>query len=179
MTETERNGTENRPTAKALNLQLSLDPDQATEFMNWLSQVVETSIAASLVGQKREPGTQSHVPDANGPRPAPETKVKGIDVSDAARAKAADLRIDLLLGKIPDSTGILLDTKVTARLLDISPATLDRLRAVGGIPEPVRVGGRIIRWRLAELLEWIEAGCPPRKFWDYKGQGTSQKRAGR
>lgn len=129
-------------------------PDQAAEFMGWLRQVVETSVAASLAGQK----------------------TRGVDVSDAARAKAADLRIALLLGKIPDSPGILVDAATTAKLLGISRSSFFRLLSMEAVPEPVLLGGKIGRWRLAELLEWIEAGCPPRSFWKYKGHGASPKR---
>ncbi|OAI48430.1 hypothetical protein AYO44_06865 [Planctomycetaceae bacterium SCGC AG-212-F19] len=106
-------------------------------------------------------------------------KTKGVDLSDAARTKAADLRIALLLGKIPDSPGILIDAATTAKLLGISRSSFFRLLSMEAVPEPVLIGGKIGRWRLAELLEWIEAGCPTRSFWKYKGHGTSQKRAGR
>ena len=177
MTDTEKNCTANRSSSKPFNLQLPIDPDQATEFMGWLRQVVEAAVAASLAGQKKEPGTQPA--DLNGPRLAPEVKAKGIDVSDRAKAKAADLRIDMLLGKIPDSPGILIDATTTAKLLGISRSTFFKLLSMEAVPEPALIGGKIGRWRLAELLEWIDGGCPPRRFWNYKGQGNSKRRAGR
>ncbi|OAI48431.1 hypothetical protein AYO44_06870 [Planctomycetaceae bacterium SCGC AG-212-F19] len=52
MTDTERNGSRNQPSSKSLDLQLSIHPDHATEFMGWLRQVVETTLAASLAGRR-------------------------------------------------------------------------------------------------------------------------------
>ena len=164
---------------KPLNLHLSIDADQTTEILGWLRQVVETSIAANLAGLKQEQVQQPPLEKADDPRPSCEASPRKVDLPDAAKAKAGDLRIDLLLGKIPEATGILIDTATTAKLLGISSRTLYRLNDEKATPEPVRIGGKIIRWRLAELLEWIEAGCPPRKFWNYKGLGASHKRAGR
>ncbi len=36
---------------------------------------------------------------------------------------------------------------------------VENLVRSGRMPEPVYLG-RIPRWRLAELMDWIEAGCP-------------------
>jgi predicted DNA-binding transcriptional regulator AlpA len=52
-----------------------------------------------------------------------------------------------------------------ARLCGTSPRTWDRLASSGRTPRPVRLGGRPL-WRLAELAEWISAGCPDRDTWD-------------
>jgi predicted DNA-binding transcriptional regulator AlpA len=46
------------------------------------------------------------------------------------------------------------------RLLDRSKASLERDLAAGRIIAPVRCGGSR-RWRLAEVREWIQAGCSP------------------
>lgn len=35
------------------------------------------------------------------------------------------------------------------------------------IPAPVRVNG-FIRWRRQEILDWIEAGCPPQSKWMWR-----------
>ncbi len=48
-----------------------------------------------------------------------------------------------------------------ARLLDISTRALWRLRSAGRLPQPIRLGGAV-RWRLAEIKQWIAAGCPAR-----------------
>ena len=36
---------------------------------------------------------------------------------------------------------------------------VDRLADAGRLPRPIKLGA-LIRWRRAELLEWLDAGCP-------------------
>jgi predicted DNA-binding transcriptional regulator AlpA len=50
-------------------------------------------------------------------------------------------------------------------LLGVGSRTVRRLDDSGQLPQPVRVGGSI-RWRLSELRQWIDAGCPPRQRWE-------------
>lgn len=52
-----------------------------------------------------------------------------------------------------------------AKYLGVSRATLFRLRAAGRMPKPVKVGG-IVRWRVEDVREWVDAGCPPLNEWD-------------
>ena len=47
-----------------------------------------------------------------------------------------------------------------AELLNISERTLYRLKSRGSLPAPVQLGGSV-RWRRAEILEWVACGCPP------------------
>jgi excisionase family DNA binding protein len=56
---------------------------------------------------------------------------------------------------------LLLDVRTVARLLNVSVRTIHRLKATGEMPAPVRLGGRVL-WRRAELLAWLEVGCPSR-----------------
>lgn len=64
-------------------------------------------------------------------------------------------------GQPPEETGStrLLSADKLAERLDISVRTLWRLRAVGKLPAPIRLGGSV-RWRLDTIQSWIEAGCP-------------------
>lgn len=50
-------------------------------------------------------------------------------------------------------------------LLGISQASLRRHRAAGLVPAPLEIGGRVL-WLEAELLAWLDAGCPDRKTWE-------------
>jgi predicted DNA-binding transcriptional regulator AlpA len=50
-------------------------------------------------------------------------------------------------------------------VLRVSRATLDRLRAAGRLPRPVRLGGQW-RWLREEIEAWTRAGCPPRTEWE-------------
>ena len=53
----------------------------------------------------------------------------------------------------------LLDVDAVARLLTCSPRTVWRLSDAGKMPAPVRIG-RLARWPLKLLTEWIGEGCP-------------------
>lgn len=66
----------------------------------------------------------------------------------------------------------LLDVRAVAALLGAcSTRHVFRLADAGRMPKPIKLGG-LVRWRRAEVLEWIAAGCPNR---DRCGQ---EKRAG-
>lgn len=52
-----------------------------------------------------------------------------------------------------------------AGMLSISERTLRRLLDAGKLVRPVRIG-RSVRWRLAEVREWIDAGCPGLREWE-------------
>lgn len=53
----------------------------------------------------------------------------------------------------------LIDVKAVAALLGCSTRHIYRLTDAGRMPAPVRLGA-LIRWRRAEIDEWITAGCP-------------------
>lgn len=54
---------------------------------------------------------------------------------------------------------LLISAPELAKILDISPRSVWRLHSAGKLIAPIRLGGAV-RWRLAEVLEWIELGCP-------------------
>lgn len=56
---------------------------------------------------------------------------------------------------------------VAAELIGISRTTFWRLHSEGKVPSPIRFG-RATRWRRAELVAWVRAGCPPRDKWIWK-----------
>src|SRR5262245_21902302 len=43
-----------------------------------------------------------------------------------------------------------------AGLLAISDAQLDRMVAEGRFPKPLKVGKRMVRWRVRDVHEWLE-----------------------
>ncbi|TXH13088.1 MAG: DNA-binding protein [Hyphomicrobiaceae bacterium] len=53
----------------------------------------------------------------------------------------------------------LLTTKQAAELLGLGERTLWRYSNSGRAPAPIRIGSTV-RYRRAELLEWIADGCP-------------------
>lgn len=54
----------------------------------------------------------------------------------------------------------LLDVVQVGALLGCSPRHVYRMVEHGKMPLPVRLGA-LVRWRRAELMEWLNAGCPP------------------
>jgi predicted DNA-binding transcriptional regulator AlpA len=46
-----------------------------------------------------------------------------------------------------------------AQLLGISVRSVWRLHSAHRIPEPIRLAGNV-RWRVAEIQAWVDAGCP-------------------
>lgn len=59
----------------------------------------------------------------------------------------------------PTAHAELLDVRQVAKLLKCSTRTVWRLADGGRMPAPIKVAA-LRRWRLAELLDWIEADCP-------------------
>ncbi len=53
----------------------------------------------------------------------------------------------------------LINANQLAELLNISERTLYRLKSIGQLPVPIVLGGSV-RWRLSEIRQWIEMGCP-------------------
>lgn len=60
---------------------------------------------------------------------------------------------------------LLIDARAAAELLNIGESTLWKLHSQGRIPNPMRLGGRVVRWRREELEAWVRAGCPARHLW--------------
>ena len=65
----------------------------------------------------------------------------------------------------PESDRLALPAGEVAKLLGISERHLWALNSSGRLPRPVRLG-RAVRWNLAELRAWLEAGCPERSRWE-------------
>jgi prophage regulatory protein len=54
----------------------------------------------------------------------------------------------------------LLRSAEAARMLSIGTRTLWRWSRSGKMPRPIKIADGTVRFRTAELREWIEAGCP-------------------
>jgi predicted DNA-binding transcriptional regulator AlpA len=68
-------------------------------------------------------------------------------------------------GGTPASTPFAVEAKEAARLCGVSRATWYKLRKAGKVPRPVRLGRRTI-WRVDELREWMDSGCPALMKWE-------------
>jgi predicted DNA-binding transcriptional regulator AlpA len=60
---------------------------------------------------------------------------------------------------------LLIDIKSLAKMLGRSERALWRDQSAGRLPRPVALGG-MTKWRVAEIREWVAAGCPDRKTWE-------------
>ncbi len=60
----------------------------------------------------------------------------------------------------PGVAAELLDVGAVAALLGCSKRTVYRLADAGRMPRPLKLG-QLVRWRRAEVLEWIAEGCQP------------------
>ena len=60
----------------------------------------------------------------------------------------------------------LISAESLAKRLEISLRSVWRYRSQGRLPEPVRIGGGVLRWRVREVDEWIQQGCPTLEEWN-------------
>lgn len=51
---------------------------------------------------------------------------------------------------------LLVGSAELARLLSVSKRTVERLQTEGCLPECVRIGKTGVRWRLADIREWVD-----------------------
>ena len=137
-------------------LEFTIDDREIGGVMERFRQIVEATVAEQLKKARGEAAqAKDAVPTSSPTAPTPD----GTDLPPAERLKARDVRTALLLGKIPEDTGMLVDVKTAAKLLCVSAQTLYRLRDLKAMPQPVRLGSSV-RWFLAELIEWVDEGCP-------------------
>lgn len=59
----------------------------------------------------------------------------------------------------------LVDVVEAAAMCRMSRTMFYKLHSSGRTPRPVKLG-TLTRWNRRELLDWIEAGCPPRAKWE-------------
>jgi predicted DNA-binding transcriptional regulator AlpA len=67
-----------------------------------------------------------------------------------------------------DDTALLIDDRACAALAGVSRSTWHVLRAAGRVPPCVRLGAgkrKIVRWKRAEVVAWIDACCPDGSTW--------------
>src|SRR5262245_2644714 len=65
---------------------------------------------------------------------------------------------------------LLIDITGLAALLARSVPSLHRDDAAGRLPAALRIGGSK-RWRYAEIVEWVELGCPSRSEFEVLHRG--------
>ena len=67
--------------------------------------------------------------------------------------------------QVEASERLAIPASAVAKLLSISERHVWALNTSGRLPRPARYG-RAVRWNLAELRAWQDAGSPPRDRWE-------------
>ena len=53
-----------------------------------------------------------------------------------------------------------IDSAELAKFIGVSQNTIKRWSRNGDMPQGRRVGPRLLKWDRAEIMDWMEAGCP-------------------
>ncbi len=69
-----------------------------------------------------------------------------------------------------DKTPLALSASELAARLNVSLRHIRRMDAAGKVPKPVRLGASV-RWSVAEIEAWLEAGAPDRSTWEAMREG--------
>lgn len=150
--------------AHTLDVGFTVSQETTGQLFEELRRLIKEAVREELSGHTSKPHESN---DKDAAPDQPRTLPPGVDLPTSEQLKAKDLRMALLLGKLPEDVGLLINFDTAAKLLSINRRTLDRLVSAQEIPPPIRISGRMRRWRVTELLEWIEAGCPHPKHWSY------------
>ena len=54
----------------------------------------------------------------------------------------------------------LLTTKEVAKMVNAGERTVWRWSRSGIMPAPLKIGGKAVRFRRADITAWVEEGCP-------------------
>ncbi len=60
----------------------------------------------------------------------------------------------------PATDSLLVDVKDFGLLIDVSTATVWRMRSAGKLPPTVNLSAGCVRWRRADIERWVSLGCP-------------------
>lgn len=105
------------------SLNFGLDPETKARLLDLFKETLEVTLKKTLAEMAASVPLTSQSP--------------GTELKPQDKLKAADLRIAFLLGKLPEDSGLLIDTKTFAQLLSISTRHLTRLQDLNAVPEPI------------------------------------------
>jgi hypothetical protein len=92
----------------------------------------------------------------------------------AHRTRTAPTRPHGPADAAPADGVLLVDVHAVGRLLSCSARHVEDLHREALMPAARRLG-RLLRWDVAELREWVTAGCPDRQTWEAQKAGDSVK----
>jgi predicted DNA-binding transcriptional regulator AlpA len=67
--------------------------------------------------------------------------------------------------KSNQSDALLIDAVRLAELLTCSRRHVEQMDCTGKLPRPIRLG-RLKKWRMSEVMDWLAAGAPARDQWE-------------
>jgi len=84
--------------------------------------------------------------------------------SEAVRVATPDVTKAYPNGAI-EPEPLAIDAAEVGKLFGVSERHVWAMNSRGRLPRPIRLG-RAVRWRVAELRDWLAAGCPERSRWE-------------
>jgi predicted DNA-binding transcriptional regulator AlpA len=147
-----------------VGLTVLLDPPTMNLLMERLRAVIRQALAEEL--PKVRIGQHDGKAAPSVPELITAAAASGVDLSQQAKAKAAELRGSILPAKAQADDGGLIDLKTLARLMNVAQRTVYAFLSERAIPKPIHISGRLTRWRADEIRSWIESGCPPQDEWE-------------
>jgi predicted DNA-binding transcriptional regulator AlpA len=164
---------------KQFQLTVNVGGDVTEAVAEVIRQAVSDNLAVlveAAVQSAMEKARPAQLEEPRSPSMPSQSTSAGVSLTPLDKTSARELRAAYLLGHLPENGSLLIDTKQVSKLLNISPRTIFRLHQEKAMPEPIRLGTRI-QWRVRELIEWVEADCPPQRSWKYsEGHGTTTRK---
>lgn len=127
---------------KQLQIGITVDEESLSTIVELLTQIVERGTArqTEVVLKLAETwASRTEIPARASAEPAPTIP----PVEDAPSKEKSGL----------------IDANEVAKLLDVSPRMVWRLRDSGKMPRPTKIGS-LVRWPREVIEDWIAAGCP-------------------
>lgn len=76
----------------------------------------------------------------------------------------------------PQPEPMLLDTAAVAALLGVHTRTVERLRASGRMPRPIKLGTKAVRWDRRDIQLWIDLRCPPTVEFEARKESAERRK---
>ena len=70
---------------------------------------------------------------------------------------------------------MMVTTGEIAKAINVSESTIDCLDRDKYLPEAVKIGKRIKRWRVMDIIDWVAWGCPSRTEFNKLRMHASQR----
>jgi predicted DNA-binding transcriptional regulator AlpA len=152
--------TESKPDERSLAMTFQVNEAILTLLCQKIGEVIRPIIAQEI--QLAMGSVSPHKATAPSQPTSPDPISSGLDLPLEERTKAATAKEDIK-AKSFERQG-LIDSKGLAQMFSIAPRTLWRLQSEKAIPEPIRLGKRVL-WREVEILAWMDEGCPAGGKW--------------